>query len=86
MPSSTADFALRTASSMRCLRSFSFYLGGRADLDDRNAAGELRQPLLQLLAVVVESLFSISDRIADPTGDLVGVAATVHNGGSRPWS
>ena len=28
-------------------------LGGRADLDDRNAAGELRQPLLQLLAVVV---------------------------------
>ena len=28
-------------------------LGRRADLDDRHAAGELRQPLLQLLAVVV---------------------------------
>ena len=28
-------------------------LGGRADLDHRDAAGELRQPLLQLLAVVV---------------------------------
>ena len=28
-------------------------LGGAADLDHRNAAGELRQPLLQLLAVIV---------------------------------
>src|SRR6185503_3252284 len=28
-------------------------LGGRADLDDRDAADELRQPLLQLLAIVV---------------------------------
>src|SRR5439155_8158856 len=28
-------------------------LGGRANLDDRDAAHELRQPLLQLLAVVV---------------------------------
>ena len=28
-------------------------LGRRADLDDRDAADELRQPLLQLLAVVV---------------------------------
>ena len=28
-------------------------LGGRADLDDRNAAGQLGQALLQLLAVVV---------------------------------
>ena len=28
-------------------------LGGAADADHRNAAGELRQPLLQLLAVVV---------------------------------
>jgi hypothetical protein len=29
-------------------------LGGRADLDRRDAAGELRQPLLELLAVVVD--------------------------------
>ena len=28
-------------------------LGRRADLDDRHAAGQLGQPLLQLLAVVV---------------------------------
>ena len=28
-------------------------LGGRADLDERDAAGQLRQPLLQLLAVPV---------------------------------
>jgi len=28
-------------------------LGGRADLDDRHAAHELRQPLLELLAVVI---------------------------------
>jgi hypothetical protein len=35
------------------LRSFHLDLGCTADLDDGNAAGELRQPLLQLLLVVV---------------------------------
>ena len=30
-----------------------FGLGGRADLDHRDAAGQLRQPLLQLLAIVI---------------------------------
>jgi hypothetical protein len=30
-----------------------FGFGGAADADDGDAAGELRQPLLQLLAVVV---------------------------------
>jgi hypothetical protein len=38
-------------------------LGGRADLDDRNTAGQLGQALLQLLAVVVGVDFSISARI-----------------------
>ena len=37
-------------------------LGRRADLDDRNTAGELRQPLLQLLAVVVGVAASRSRR------------------------
>ena len=37
-------------------------LGGRADLDDRNAAGQLGQALLQLLAVVVGVATSRSRR------------------------
>jgi hypothetical protein len=32
-------------------------------LHDRDAAGQLREPLLELLAVEVESVFSISDFI-----------------------
>ena len=37
-------------------------LGGRADLDDRDAAGQLGQALLQLLAVVVGVATSRSRR------------------------
>src|SRR6185295_4690269 len=40
-------------------------LGGRADLDDGDAARELREPLLELLAVVVRR------RLLDLTADLV---------------
>src|SRR5262249_2529123 len=47
-------------------------LGGRADLDDRNAAGQLGQTLLQLLAVVVGvALLDLGPDLVDPTGDLV---------------
>ena len=54
-------------------------LGGRADLDDGDAAGELGQALLELLAVVVASRdFSISARIwLTRPCDLVGVAGAL---------
>jgi hypothetical protein len=38
-------------------------LGGRADLDDRDAADELGEALLELLAVVVDVVSSIWARI-----------------------
>ena len=57
-------------------------LGGRADLDDRDAAGQLGQPLLQLLPVVVGvALLDLGPELADPAGDLLGVAGTVDDGG-----
>src|SRR5207342_676720 len=57
-------------------------LGGRADLDDRNAAGQLGQTLLQLLAVVVGvRLLDLRTDLVDPTGDLVGVTGTLDDGG-----
>ena len=56
-------------------------LGGRADLDDRNAAGQLGQALLQLLAVVVGvALLDLGADLVDPTGDLLGVASTLDDG------
>ena len=69
MPSSTAAFALRTASSMQCLRSLSSTSVAAPALMTRNTAGQLGQTLLQLLTVVVGSLFSISWRICGPAGD-----------------
>ena len=57
-------------------------LGGRADLDDRDAAGQLGQALLQLLAVVVGvALLDLGADLVDPAGDLVGVAGTLDDGG-----
>ena len=57
-------------------------LGGRADLDDRDAAGQLGQALLQLLAVVVGvGLLDLGADLVDPALDLVGVAGTVDDGG-----
>ena len=57
-------------------------LGGRADLDHRDAAGQLGQPLLQLLAVVVGvALLDLGPDLVDPALDLVRVAGTVDDGG-----
>ena len=50
-PSSTAARVADSASSTRNFCSLNLDLGRAADLDDGNAAGQLRQPLLQLLAV-----------------------------------
>ena len=56
-------------------------LGGRAGLDDGNAAGQLGQALLQLLAVVVGvGLLDLGADLVDPAGDLVGVAGTLDDG------
>src|SRR4028118_2350257 len=53
-------------------------LGGRADLDHCDTAGQLGQALLQLLAVVVGvALLDLGADLADATGDLVGVAGTL---------
>ena len=47
-------------------------LGRTADADDRHAAGQLRQPLLQLLAVVVRGgLLDLRLDLRDPALDLV---------------
>src|SRR5213078_3451756 len=57
-------------------------LGGRADLDDRDAAGQLGQPLLQLLPVVVGvALVDLGADLVDPALDLVGVTGTVDDRG-----
>src|SRR5664280_1795933 len=56
-------------------------LGGRADLDDGHAAGQLGEPLLQFLAVVVGiRLLDLGADLVDPTGDLVGVTRTLDDG------
>ena len=53
-------------------------LGRRADLDHRHAADELRQPLLQLLAVVVRG------RLLDLRADLLDAALDVRSSCRRP--
>src|SRR5690606_18224780 len=50
-------------------------LGGRTDLDDRHAADQLRQPLLQLLAVVVRGrVLDLVAQLLDATLDRAGHA------------
>src|SRR5262249_59716175 len=53
-------------------------LGGRADLDDRHAAGQLGQPLLQLLAVVVRrGLVDLGPDLLGTPRDLLGLAGAL---------
>src|SRR5437762_6038012 len=53
-------------------------LGRSADLDDRNAAGQLGQPLLQLLAVEVGvGVLDLGLQLLDPRLDPLGIAGTV---------
>src|ERR671930_1180955 len=57
-------------------------LGGRADLDDADTAGQLGQPLLQLLAVVVGvGVVDLGLDLGDPALDLLGVALALDDGG-----
>ena len=53
-------------------------LGRSADLDDRNAAGQLREPLLELLAVEVGvGVLDLGLQLLDPGLDRLRVACTV---------
>src|SRR5580700_5449014 len=55
-------------------------LGGRAGLDHCNTAGQLGQPLLQLLAVVVGvGVLDLDPDLVDPARDLVAVARAIHD-------
>jgi hypothetical protein len=57
-------------------------LGGSADLDHGDAAGQLRQPLLQLLAVEVGiRVLDLALELLDPGLDAVGVAGAVDDRG-----
>src|ERR1700753_3472252 len=81
-PSSTAALALRTASSMRCLRSLSSTSVAAPALITRAAPGLLAQPLLQLLAVVVGvGVVDLGADLVDPARDLVRVTGAVDERG-----
>ena len=57
-------------------------LGGCADLDDGNAAGQLGEALLQLLAIpVAVGVVDLGLDLVDPAGDLVLLTATIDDGG-----
>ena len=57
-------------------------LGGRADLDDRDAADQLGQPLLQLLAVVVRGgVLDLRADLLDARLDVGLLAGAVDDGG-----
>src|SRR6266568_87380 len=57
-------------------------LGGRPRLDDGDAAGQLGQPLLQLLPVVVRvGVVDLGPDLVDPARDLVRVARAVDDRG-----
>ena len=57
-------------------------LGGTADPDDRNTAGELRQPLLQLLLVVVRGgVLDLGADLRDAGLDRGLLAGAVDDGG-----
>ena len=59
----------------RLLLRFHLRFGGRADPDHRDAARELRQPLLQLLAVVVAGrLLDFATDLVDAAVDLLAIA------------
>ena len=59
-----------------------FGLGSRTHVDDRHAAGQLRQSFLQLLAVIVRSrFFDLLLELGDTSLDIGGLACAFHDGG-----
>ena len=82
MPSSTAARVALSASSTRSLLLLDFDLGRAADADHRDAAGELGQTLLQLLAVVVGGgLLDLRLDLADAGLDVRLLAGAVDDRG-----
>src|SRR5438093_1014272 len=86
MPSSTAARVAFSASSTRAFFSFIAVshcgLGGRPDLDHRHAAGQLCQPLLQLLAVVIRrGLLDLGADLLDAALDLLRLAGALDDRG-----
>ena len=78
MPSSIAARVADSASSMRCFFSLSSTSVAAPTLHDGNAAGELGEALLELLAVPVGvGLLDLTLDLGDPALDLVRGAATV---------
>ena len=75
MPSSTAARVADTASSMRCFFSLSSTSVAAPTLIDRDAARELREPLLELLAVPVGvGVLDLGLDLVDPALDVVRLA------------
>src|SRR3954451_19961726 len=73
-PSSSAARAAWSASSTRCFFSFISVSVAAPPLPPHTPAGELRQPLLQLLAVEVGvGVLDLGLQLLDPTLDPVGV-------------
>src|SRR5205823_1441968 len=74
------DGSLRVANGVldAVLALLELDLGRGTDLDDCNATGELRQTLLQLLAVVVRvALLDLGADLVHATLDLVAIASTL---------
>ncbi len=64
------------------LALFQFDLGGRADLDYCNAASQLGQSLLQLLAVIIGiGILDLATDLRDSTSDLLSITCTINDGG-----
>src|SRR5271167_4329386 len=63
-----------------CLLFFHLDFGRRADANHRDAADQLRQPLLQLLAIVVRGgLLDLGANLLDPTLDVGLLARAIDN-------
>ena len=59
-----------------------FNFGGCTDVDLRNAASQLRQTLLELLAVVIAGgAFDLALDLLNATLDVLGLAAAINDGG-----
>ena len=71
------------ASSTRALFSFIVGLGRGADVDQGHAAGELRQPLLELLLVVLAlGLLDLAAELVDPLLDVGLLAGALDDRGA----
>ncbi len=61
---------------------FHLHLGGRTDIEHRDPAGELGQPFLQFLAIIVRSgVFNLCLNLIDASLDILFLAGALHDGG-----